>query len=234
MSKRKVVRAVVARGKAVVVTAVDRALRITWKLKGHLKNAQVAFVRVCVTLAQVRDEKIYKDLKHPDMESYAEERVRLGRSSLYKYLKVHDWLQKSHPEWLVPKPKGFIPDLSDAVDLMWIEGQLERPNLDPKTRAALEELRDKALNGSLRQGDLAQWRRRRQQPEDALKSYLSRLRLLRRRGAELASMPREVIAHLDAAIEILKNDHTLHAAGLHVIRGGKTGLPARKYSAIRR
>jgi hypothetical protein len=47
-------------------------------------------------------------------------------------------------------------------------------------------------------------------------------------------MPREVIAHLDAAIEILKNDHTLHAAGLHVIRGGKTGLPARKYSAIRR
>jgi hypothetical protein len=57
--------------------------------------------------------------------------------------------------------------------------------------------------------------------EDGLKSFLSKLRLLRNRGSARASMPPEVISHLDAAIEILENAHTLQMAGMDLIGAGK-------------
>jgi hypothetical protein len=197
MSNRKVVQKLGTGEEPAPATAAEvrEALQVTWSLKGHIKNAQVAYIRVCVGLARVRDEELYKRLKHPDIASYAEARLRLGRSSVYKYLQVHDWIKEYHPEWLKPKPKGFIPDLSDVADLIWIEHELSKEYLDPKKRAALE-------------------------------AYLSRLRYLRKRGAELASMPREVIEHLDAAIEILKNAHTLVAAGLHLVKPPKKQLSA--------
>jgi transposase len=69
---------------------VQEALEVTWTLKGHLKNAQVAYLRVGVLLAKVRDKKLYAALHHPDMESYAAERLHLARASLsppvYKFL----------------------------------------------------------------------------------------------------------------------------------------------------
>jgi hypothetical protein len=37
------------------------------------------------------------------------------------------------------------------------------------------------------------------------------------RGSQLASVPPEVISHLDAAIEILKNARTLQVAGIDLI-----------------
>lgn len=187
-------------------TPAQEALEVTWLLKGNLKNAQIAYIRVGTLLARVRDEKLYAALKHPDMESYAQERLQLGRSSLYKYLQVHDWMVEFHPQWLQPKPEGFIPELADAADLIWIEKELARGDLPPGKRTALEALHKKALAGGLRDGDLDAYRRPQHDTVEGLKSYLSKLRLLRKRGAELATMPPEAIAHLDAAIEIIKND----------------------------
>jgi len=197
-------------------TAVQTALELTWVLKGHLKNAQISYLRVGAMLRQVRDEKLYALLKHPDIESYATERLHLGRSSLYKYLQVYDWVAQYHKEWLEPKPKGFIPDLSDIADLIWIEQKLEEKNLDAKTISALEELRKKALAGELTKKDVRELRKRSSRGTDILKSILSQLRAIRRRSAEAVSMPGEVITHLDAAIGILKNAHPVEVARIDI------------------
>ena len=189
---------------------VKEAQETTWTLKGHLKNAEVAYIRVGVLLAKMRDKNLYKALGHADMESYAEEHLRLARASLYRYLQVHDWILEYHKEWLDPKPKGFIPDLADVVDLIWIERELSKASLDAKKRSELEELRKKAIDGKLREGELRRWRRKGRQVEDAVKAYLSKLRLMRKRGSELAGIPRDAISHLDAAIEIVENAQTLH------------------------
>ena len=204
---------------------VKAALQLTWKLNGDLKNSQIAYIRVGVQLARVRDEKLYAALKHPDLESYARQRLHLGRSALYKYLQVHDWICRCHRDWLEPSPKGFIPNLSEAADLIWIETELAKPGLEAKKRAALEELQGRALDGSLADGELEKWRKRGRQPAaESLKSFLSKLRLLRRRSAELKPMPPEVISHLDAAIAILGNARTLQVAGLNLVETGAAAL----------
>lgn len=203
---------------------IQTALQTTWLLKGTLKNARLSYIRVGVLLAKVRDEKLYVHLKHPDMFDYAEKRLHLGRTSLYQYLQVHDWIVKSHPEWLQPKPKGFIPDLSDAADLIWIETELARKDLDPKKRAILEALQKKALEGRLRQGELDPLRKREHTGKDGLKSFLSKLKFLRMRGAELANMPAQIIELLDTAIGILKNDNALKTAGLYPADAERRGI----------
>ena len=191
---------------------VQEALQVTWRLKGDLKNAQLAYLRVGISLARVRDEKLYAALKHPDIESYAEQRLHLGRASLYRYLQVYDWAAASHPEWLQPRPKGFIPSLADATGLIWIEGQLARKGLDPKRRAALEALHQKGLDGSLTQKELNDFRRKGRPDGSGLKAYLSALRLIRKRGEQLPNLPAEVLSHLDSAIGVLENDHNLKLA----------------------
>ena len=40
------------------ISPAQRANQITFVLKGHLKNVQVAYVRAAAMLAMVRDEKI--------------------------------------------------------------------------------------------------------------------------------------------------------------------------------
>ena len=187
-------------------TPAQEALEVTWLLKGNLKNAQIAYIRIGALLARVRDEKFYSALKHPDIESYAEERLQLGRSSLYKYLQVHDWMVEFHPKWLEAKPEGFIPDLTYAGNLIWIEKELAKNDLKPETKTALEGLQKKAMEGRLREGDLKPYLQSPNTAVAGLKSCLSKLRLLRNRAAGLASMPPEVISCLDRAIEILKND----------------------------
>ena len=62
------------------------------------------------------------------------------------------------------------------------------------------------MDGRLRDGELERWRRTGKKDDTGLKSFLSKLRLLRTRGSQLASMPAEVIAHLDTAIGLLKNN----------------------------
>ncbi len=218
MAKRKVVKKAVKTTRSgakpsAPKTASQEALEVTWVLKGHLKNAQISYIRVGCLLAQVRGKKLYEALHCKDMETYAEERLNLGRASLYRYLQVHDWISEYHKEWLEPKPQGFIPELSDATDLIWIERKLAEKDLSPATRTQLEALRSKALDGKLRQGELDPIRRKKGPGTDGLKSCLSKLRLLRRRGAQLASMPPEAISKIDAAVEIIENAIAIQGAG---------------------
>jgi hypothetical protein len=186
-------------------TLVQEALEVTWLLKGKLKSAQIAYLKIGALLAQVRDNKLFSALKHPNIEDYAQERLSLGRASLYRYVQVYDWVSESHPEWLQPKPKGFIPELTDAGDLMWIEHSLAGGKLAEKARTELEALKAKALEGKLKDGELAEWRRRGGRTSIGLKSFLSKVRLMRRRGSELKNMPAKAISLMDELIKILDN-----------------------------
>ena len=212
LQKKNVVR--ISKASAKPKTAVQEALEITWVLKGHLKNAQISYLRAGAMLAKVRDKKLYSALQHPDIESYAETRLNLGRASLYRYLQVYDWACKYHNEWLQPKPKGFIPELSDVADLVWIDKELERKDLPEKTRTELAALQKKGLEGNLRQNELSPYRKKTTKAKEGVKSFLSKLRALRTHGKELASIPSEVIARLDAIIELLENAGKLQIAGI--------------------
>jgi hypothetical protein len=75
----------------------------------------------------------------PTIEDYAQRRLGLRRAALYKYLQVHDWLRDHHPAWLVRRPKRFIPELSDASALVWIERKLRDRHSSDSFRAELEE-----------------------------------------------------------------------------------------------
>ena len=123
-------------------------------------------------------------------------------------------MSRKHPEWLEDKPKGFIPHFSDVGDLMWIEEELERTNLTPARRALLEALRTKGLAGTLRRSEVRKVRQSENTIKGGLKQVISRLRLIRKRAAELANLSPEVLAHLDAAIQIMVNDDALIVAKL--------------------
>src|SRR5438132_14034974 len=86
----------------------QRAVQITFVLKGHLKNVQVAYIRVAALLARVRDEKLYRALGHATMDDYAAARLGLQHAQLYRYLAVYDWIREFHRPWLARRPKGFI------------------------------------------------------------------------------------------------------------------------------
>lgn len=202
------------------LSPAQKAAQLTWQLKGHLKNAQIAYLRVAVLLARVRDEKLYADLHCRNMETYAAERLSLSKTSLYRYLQIHDWVKAFHPEWLESKPKGFIPDLSDIADLIWIEKELAKKRLSASRKATLVEMKRKALAGDLLAKELKAFRRSsRRNSDDGIKAFLASLRALRKRGANLAAMPAEVTDHLDAAIKVLENHRVLATAGLEVLGG---------------
>jgi hypothetical protein len=194
-------------------TPVQEALQITWLLKGKLKSAQIAYLRIGELLVQVRDKKLYAELKHADMEEYARERLNLSRSTFYRYLQAYDWVKKSHPEWLEKKPKGFIPDLSDIGDMVWMEDQLKRKTLATGERKGLEDLMKKAQAGELHQGQLAEFRKNKGKTPDILQTYLEKFRDFRTRCTKVTVMPPEVIRCLDNAIEILKNQQQLAKCG---------------------
>ena len=82
------------------------ANQVTFLLKGHLKNVQLSYLRVGALLARVRDEKLWKLLKHGSIESYAQSKLGISRATLYRYLQIFEWVSERHPEWLRPKPKA--------------------------------------------------------------------------------------------------------------------------------
>jgi hypothetical protein len=202
--------------------AAQEALQTTWLLKGSLKNAQLSYLRVGKLLALVREKKMWETLGHPSIEDYAGKRLQLGRSSLFKYMGVYDWTLKNHPEWLQPKPKGFIPDLSDVANLIWIDQELARKNLSPKKKAALSSLQEKALTGKLQQGEIKQVRAKNRNPFKALTSTLLRARKV---ASQLSNTPPEVVSHLDAAITLLQHATTLAQCGIFPPRYPKQGGP---------
>lgn len=194
-------------------TPVQEALQVTWLLKGKLKSAQIAFLRIGELLVQVRDKKLYAELKHADMEEYARERLNLSRATLYRYVQAYEWVKSSHPEWLEDKPKGFIPDLSDIGDMVWMEGQLKRTNLAAVDRKGLEALMQKAQVGELRQGQVTAYRQKDGKTTETVATYLGKFRDLRTRSARVKGMPPEVIRYLDNAIEILQNQQQVARCG---------------------
>lgn len=200
---------------------VQDALQTTFVLKGTLKRVQLMYLQVGTLLVKVRNLKLYEALNHPDMETYARERLGLGRSSLYNYLRIHDWVSRSHPEWLKPKPAGFIPDLSDVGDLIWIESELAKPRLTASRRALLEKLREQGLAGKLRRSDIRKLRESENTVQGGLKKIVSQLKRVRRRATDLASVSPEVLAHIDAAIQMLMNDDALKVARLESIPSSK-------------
>ncbi len=150
------------------LSPAQRANQITYFLKGDLKRIQIAYIRAGSKLAQIRDEKLYRALKHATLEEYAQKRLGLGRSALYRYLQIYDWVRKDHPGWLAERPKGFIPELTDAYGLLWIEEQLENEHLGPQTRKDLEALRRKALEGKLTKEDVEAFKKRGNERRDSL------------------------------------------------------------------
>lgn len=196
----------------------QEALQINWLLQGDLKNVQLTYLRVARRLADFRDRKLYLAIKHKDIESYADEHLSLQRASLYRYLRVYDWVKANRPQWLKPHPKGFIPELTDLVDLAKIEKELAKKGLAPEREKALKELRDKALDGKLLEGELDSLQRRRSNMRElGLRAVLSSLRAVRKRAANLASMPQQVIAYLDSAIGFLDNHLSQNVAGVEMV-----------------
>jgi hypothetical protein len=168
---------------------------VTFVLKGHLKNARIAYVRAAVLLA-----KLWRALRHPTIEDYAQRRLGLGRSALYKYLQVHDWLRDYHPPWLARRPKGFIPELSDASALVWIEKKLRDPHLTASLRAELEALHKKGMNGTLTDEEFSRLRQRGRRVVTPLRALLARLRSARGLAARIPEAPSAALAALDTAI----------------------------------
>lgn len=205
---------VVKSGKA--ISPSQEALQVTFVLKGNLKRAQLMYLFIAKELAEVRDRSLYAALGHKDMEDYAHQRLDLGRSSLYNYLHIYDWVSKSHPEWLGKNVKGRIPDLTDVGDLMWIEGTLQHTDLPPTKRTLLEGLRKKALTGTLRQSELKAFREAEKPAKDQFAGFLKTLRGLRKKADGIAGMPPEAVSHLDAAINLVGNEKALKVAGLRM------------------
>jgi hypothetical protein len=182
------------------ISPAQRAIQITFILKGHLKNVQISYIRAAIQLSKIRDEKLWEALRHRDLEDYAAKRLGLGRSSLYHYLQIHDWLREFHPAWLSPKPKGFIPELSDASALMWIERRLADGRLSDSLRNELEHLRKKALAGALSERELRALRGRLRTTATPLRAALDRLRSFRRAADRIPRFPERGRVALDEAI----------------------------------
>lgn len=192
-------------------SAAQIAVRVTFVLKGHLKNAQLSYLRAAVLLARVRDERLWSALGHPSIDDYAQTRLGLQRAALYHYLQVHDWVHRRHPEWLRPHPKGFIPELSDVAAIMWIEHRLESDGLGDADRKSLETVRRKAEAGRLTDKE---FRAVRAEARDAAASddgtsFLRALTKLRRQAARQPQLGPHVLAALDATIAAAES--ALHA-----------------------
>jgi hypothetical protein len=195
-----------AKPKTAEQLALQEALQVNWELRGCMKNVQIAFLRAATLLVRMRDEKLYLPMTHKTLEEYASEHLKLERSSLYKYLRVYDWVKANHPEWLDPKPGTFIPELADIADIVQIEKELKKEDLSPEKKKALDGLRKKALKGELHDGALPALKKgTRGSRKDGLKRLISKLRAARQVAVELSFATPGIIAQIDTAIEMAKN-----------------------------
>jgi hypothetical protein len=181
-------------------SAAQVAIQVTFVLKGHLKNARIAYIRAAALLARIRDEKLWRALRHPTIEDYAQRRLGLRRTALYQYLQIHDWLRDYHPAWLVRRPKGVIPELSDASALIWIEKKLRDRHLSNSLRAELEALRKKGMNGTLTDEEFRRLRQRGRRVVTPLRVLLARLRATGGVAAHIPEASPAVLTALDDAI----------------------------------
>lgn len=201
---------------------VQEALQLTFVLRGHIKRAQQYYLVVGRELAEIQEKKLYLPLKHPDLFDLAKEHLGLSQASVYRYLRIHNWVKQNHPEWLKPGWKGTIPDLSDMPIVIGIDQQLERKDLKPEERRKLETAKKKAGEGTLESGELRSAAGKgRNTAKAGLTAFLSTLRRDRTRGIKMANMPGEVIAHLDEAIAALENAMDLQRADVAMGASGR-------------
>jgi hypothetical protein len=213
------------------LSPAQRAVQITFVLKGHLKNIQLSYLRAAALLARVRDEKLYRALKHESLEDYAQARLGLQRAALYRYLQIYDWVRDFHPAWLARRPKGFIPELTDAYALMWIERRLRDPHLGEALRAELESMRRKALEGRLSKREFEALRHRGRSGQTSLGSLLAALRALRRRATTGPDLPPAIVDGLDGLIRqveaaVAAAGRVARLADLHRTVLARRGAPA--------
>jgi hypothetical protein len=171
--------------------------RLTFALKGHLKNVQISYLRLAAGLARFRDEKLWAALKHKSLDAWAAEELGLGHASLYHYLQVYDWAREYHPAWLARKPKGFIPQVSDAYALMWMDQRLAGSGLNAGLRAKIEALRRKALSGKMTASEFRAVRAEAIGERSPLRALLSALRTAQRRAAKVSLLPAELRTAID-------------------------------------
>ena len=117
---------------------------------------------------------------------------------------VYDWLKRDHPAWLEPRPKGFIPTLTGASALMWIEDQLRDGRPSDSARKELEAMRRQALRGALSDDEFRELRRKLRPTVEPLRGMLRRMKSLGRQADRLPRFPAEARAALDEAIRALE------------------------------
>jgi hypothetical protein len=179
------------------------AHQLTWQLEGYLKRIQLMYILAGVQLAKIRDEQHWKALRYPTIENYAQKRLGLSRTALYHYLQIHDWLKRDHPAWLAPKPKGFIPSLTGASALMWIENRLRR-RLSESARRELTGMRLQALRGDLTDEEFRELRARLRGEVEPLRALLARLKSLARDAGRVADVPAAASVALAQAIRAVE------------------------------
>ena len=187
-----------------VPSPAQAASRFTYFLKGDLKRKEQLFILIAKKLVRVRDEKLWQTLKHENIEEYARERLGMQRSTLYHYLQVHDWLARDHPAWLGRKPRGFIPSLTGASALMWIENRLRDEQPTGERLRLLESMRRQALRGTLTDEEFAELRSGIRPAIEPLRAMLRSLQSLRRRSDAVKQFPAAARAAIDDAIRALE------------------------------
>jgi hypothetical protein len=101
-------------------------------------------------------------------------------------------------------PSLFLIFRKDSEPI-WIEKELARESLPEAKKTALQDLKGKALNGTLRRSELRAYKSKANNKiADGNRAFLAKLRSLRTYGASLAGLPEGVIAHLQAAIDLFK------------------------------
>ena len=174
------------------------AHQVTWRLEGDIKRNRLSSLSISVQLARVRDEKLWSLLDFDSIEKWAFERLGMSRSTLYRYLQMHDWVKQRHPKWLAPKVRGFIPDLSDVAILRAIETQLDRA-LTPERRKVFQALYAKALEGKLTPEEYKHALGGRP-PNPPIRAFFTSLRAMHARAKRIAGLPSDIERDLAAIV----------------------------------
>jgi hypothetical protein len=194
--------------------AVQKAGTITGDLVCCLQRVRKTFLRIGQLLVEVRDQKHYAALNHKDLESYAAEHLEMSRPTLYRYIKVYEWVLANHKEWLEKGAK--IPEMSKVGRLVWIDQELAKKDLKPDRKATLEALQEKAKAGDLSETEIRAVQRRTNKPKKPTARVLASLRATRKRAVRDGVSAR-LIEAIDQAIRVAENDLVVETADLHLL-----------------
>lgn len=104
---------------------------------------------------------------------------------------------------VAPKPKGFIPPLTGASALMWIEKKLRR-RLSESMRKDLTAMRLQPLGGTFTDEEFRDLRARVRGEVEPLRALLPRLKSLAREAGRVAGAPAAATTALDEAVRAVE------------------------------